>query len=125
MRISDWSSDVCSSDLRPNAIPLDEPAGQPELAIIAPQIGQLLGHPDIFRTSGLMKELHQDRPRGFSDDLEVADLDEITGVARSHVPFLWAVQPRAGSRRSEEHTSELHVTNAQIVCSLLIDTKNK
>src|SRR3546814_7346806 len=33
MRISDWSSDVCSSDLRPVAGQQDQPLGQPQRAI--------------------------------------------------------------------------------------------
>src|SRR3546814_4638846 len=95
MRISDWSSDVCSSDLQPNsrrcrkqlawAGPTSPPAAMPMLP-----------------TANSKVSLH-------------------SWDSRRRLPSLPAARLSPG--RSEEHTSELQVTNAHLVCRLLLEKK--
>src|SRR3546814_4827844 len=87
MRISDWSSDVCSSDLRPVVLALD--------ALLDPQLLRRILDVHVFdrdRTAvGLLEPLH-DLPQGRGLEAEdVVDEDRPVPVVR----------------RSEEHTSEL------------------
>src|SRR3546814_10074876 len=90
MRISDWSSDVCSSDLVPGKalalllwLPLLWPSrglpGQGEAELVVLDVGQ--GLSVLVRTArhGLLYDMGPAQPDGFD----------------------------AGERRSEEHTSEL------------------
>src|SRR3546814_2069467 len=105
MRISDWSSDVCSSDLQVSALAAVI-AAQPRLllrglmAIPAP-------HPDLerrreafIRMKALFDALAAQHPQvdtlsmGMSEDIELAVAEGATMV-------------RVGTARSEEHTSEL------------------
>src|SRR3546814_6515784 len=104
MRISDWSSDVCSSDL-PAVARLDLD-GAPRL---------LLGgriEPGLLQAEGMHGEdrvitRHVGRPvrKGAFDPvpeharLAGVEVDEMPGLARQDVP--WIVG------RSEEHTSEI------------------
>src|SRR3546814_8791175 len=51
MRISDWSSDVCSYDLKPaTAVPI-RPSGKPE-NLLRRRIDQITHHHDLSRTRG-------------------------------------------------------------------------
>src|SRR3546814_7238796 len=92
MRISDWSSDVCSSDLRPSALLHKEDAAALPLAVLQPDIGQRLVLEHLRLDAGITREdlaeLHLLQPQR----LDVGDPQ-----------FL---QPFA-LHRSEEHTSEL------------------
>src|SRR3546814_5682631 len=91
MRISDWSSDVCSSDLRVRS--------QPKLAV-----GLAFVERGIERDIELRRGQPLQRPRHVEPRMRVAaHLD--SPLARREVE----VQQRrpAQSRRSEEHTSEL------------------
>src|SRR3546814_10353128 len=91
MRISDWSSDVCSSDL-PGQFTLGlglvqtDEAGHP--AIAEPQPVQLV---EQTRPGRVREAAHADRPQ-----VRITEL-------RRHATR----QRRIGQPRSEEHTSEL------------------
>src|SRR3546814_7182168 len=82
MRISDWSSDVCSSDLAGTASMI--------AAAAAADVGRFV------HVSSL-----------------AAREPELSAYGRS----------KAESERSEEHTSELPVTNAHLVCRLPLEKK--
>src|SRR3546814_5051418 len=89
MRISDWSSDVCSSDLVEAEHHIVVPRGQHPGVIIAPAI--TLDHNQMLpvdRTDRARDALEQRRQRG--------------------IALLLAAMPAAlAVERSEEHTSEL------------------
>src|SRR3546814_4751848 len=119
MRMSDWSSDVCSSDLDLDAAAHDDVLAAPDEAIEARQIAiagdleQVAGPvaPPLverrFRHLGLAiiaeedagpRDTHLARPLRLLDLLTAVRIDEMGGeVARR----------RKGRPRSEEHTSEL------------------
>src|SRR3546814_2288857 len=92
MRISDWSSDVCSSDLKQHGLSLDGTAPRSTQRYVADRISAASGDED----DSLVPD-HGDRTRRHAD-----------GTGRG-----WAGQRHAGraagddARRSEEHTSEL------------------
>src|SRR3546814_3472245 len=109
MRISDWSSDVCSSDL------------VSEGGWGADAIVHLGKHGTVEWLPGKAMALST----GCHPDATVAD-----------VPFFYPFvvnDPGEGTQakrrthavviRSEEHTSELQVTNAHLVCRLLLEKK--
>src|SRR3546814_9909965 len=101
MRISDWSSDVCSSDL----IVEQAPAGRGLEALVRSYLS--IGHrdraelgcaasalaPEIARESLPARESFMRRTR------------EMTELIASTLPVDWAADIR--TERSEEHTSEL------------------
>src|SRR3546814_10818856 len=100
MRISDWSSDVCSSDLEPLALL----GGQPPAAAVGAGLER-----DAF---GLrLQEVPTERPTGEAS-LQVVDL-ELVGVAFVFFGEQQAIVVRIApdrldhAQRSEEHTSEL------------------
>src|SRR3546814_8975087 len=114
MRISDWSSDVCSSDLLERSLVLrNERADR--------AVGADIAHADdaIERDTAAQIDrvfrLRIRRERVFGR-IELAARIEI-GLARR--------QADIGARRSEEHTSEIQVTNAHPVCRLLLANKQK
>src|SRR3546814_7837098 len=95
MRISDWSSDVCSSDLRPFVFLEGQPLAQ-----------RLRNEQDIGEQDGGVKAEAADRLQG---DLggqfrRVAQVEEAAGLGPQFAVFR---QIAAGLARSEEHTSEL------------------
>src|SRR3546814_10335838 len=83
MRISDWSSDVCSSDLRAGGVDRQVP---PRLAVDGG--AQHFQQADIVALGA----------RGFGDREQ---------PRRAGIVGLVERMPEAGQRRSEEHTSEL------------------
>src|SRR3546814_8071401 len=98
MRISDWSSDVCSSDL-----------GQPRL-LVADQDREVLGHvaalhgvdADLFQSLGELLQLRR--------AVELAAIPETTGPGedrRDRVRGRILALLVLAVVRSEEHTSEL------------------
>src|SRR3546814_5190434 len=97
MRISDWSSDVCSSDL--NAIlrvrAFAESCGLPELSGKEPMGGHIMSH-DMVEAALL-------RRRGWG--VHMANLP--TGSHEEFPPTLTDLAVRDRRWRSEEHTSEL------------------
>src|SRR3546814_5129967 len=102
MRISDWSSDVCSSDLSPSQAG-QAPCGALKLnrrgsisAMVKPETGQANFSEKTMRFSGIAAPLRLPPTCCFS-------------------PFV----------RSEEHTSGTPVTNAHLVCRLLLEKKKK
>src|SRR3546814_1667349 len=111
MRISDWSSDVCSSDLRAAAASrfhalglspragggVAEIAGAEEGVELLRDAGEIGGHAaaDAFGHAGIDggDEAHRDRP----EQQRIHDIEEA-----------WAGAAGPGvEARSEEHTSEL------------------
>src|SRR3546814_2883259 len=92
MRISDWSSDVCSSDL------LADPA---QVDGLIPAVIEKFGRaPDLLvNNAALFAE-------GEWTDLSAAALAEMMQVNLS-APVMLAKTLVAASERSEEHTSEL------------------
>src|SRR3546814_7353305 len=95
MRISDWSSDVCSSDLNPHKYPRHPPPGR----IAAKLQNQVDGRPhiseDILALERRAPFQHQQR------ELLERPLDAV-GVDRRHRSGMPGIDCR-----SEEHTSEL------------------
>src|SRR3546814_8413437 len=117
MRISDWSSDVCSSDLRAAAGGLDEaartggataqPAHRGEDLPRPPQVGAALAsHRPVHRPS---EGDHPGRPR--SSDVFMTCPSSLIGrllPAKGKLPMHRTECTKPGSQsRSEEHTSEL------------------
>src|SRR3546814_2788050 len=108
MRISDWSSDVCSSDLplhRGDALPA-------ELALLGQQGGLRPLRARLapyLRASGCHQQLLQQlRPLPVSREADPAD--DPFGAAGPASAGLWQGRERArlaARGRSEEHTSEL------------------
>src|SRR3546814_6769130 len=109
MRISDWSSDVCSSDLR---------------AIHIVQMGASAG----FRHGKLSRPVRFSR-KGRMVDTKAAGSGVAGKVFRGSaacqrtVCFPGRLSPQGC--RSEEHTSEPPVTYAHLVCRLLLEKKKK
>src|SRR3546814_7315860 len=121
MRISDWSSDVCSSDL---VSARTVPFGALGMAVFsidlyfasagvtpaaAPALAEPLGALAFLGQAGHWRIL--------------ADLLLVSMFGGLYIVPLYAiVQQRAeADYRSEEHTSELQVTNAKLVCRLLLE----
>src|SRR3546814_4216244 len=97
MRISDWSSDVCSSDLGDSmTLPL-----QDSILIVdfGSQVTQLIAR--RVREAGVYSEIAP-----FNNAAEAFELLKPKGIILSGGPssVMWEDSPRA---RSEEHTSEL------------------
>src|SRR3546814_3064011 len=127
MRISDWSSDVCSSDLedamkfgRLNHIGVATPSIPAAVALYR----DLLGAEKIGEAFDLpaqkVRVCFVDAPNS------QIELPEPLGED-SPIATLLEKNPAGGQHhlcRSEEHTSELQVTNAHLVCRLLLE-KNK
>src|SRR3546814_9372811 len=121
MRISDWSSDVCSSDL-------ERASG----AVAAPGCCALSRDRGAERLS--RRREYAAWPLSLpGPDLEIAG-DQRKPHARHHVPHGSARQgdrprlsrprePRAQRERDRKSTRLNSVTNAQIVCRLLLEIK--
>src|SRR3546814_8347122 len=112
MRISDWSSDVCSSDLR-----------HPSCRVVraqrpAPDGRQQLSVAGAGAARGRRKRTGRPRP----DAAARARRRDRPGLAPA-ARCLRAVQAQRRRASSEEHTST-PVTNAHLVCRLLLEKKN-
>src|SRR3546814_2043433 len=116
MRISDWSSDVCSSDLF-----IARPFGGLSINGNVGLLWTKLDAPGVF-VAGLPV-----------DNQPLALTPKFTGKGGARYDFetsgLGTISPwvqfsyrTATHNRSEEHKSELPVTNAQLICSLLLET---
>src|SRR3546814_4640734 len=94
MRISDWSSDVCSSDLRHHAeIVGDQDERKPELL---PQVGQ--------HAQNLRLDSDIERRRGLVSDQQLRIAHQ---RHRDHHALAQSPRELVRVLRSEEHTSEL------------------
>src|SRR3546814_9745984 len=94
---------------------------RPPLVVVGANDGMLHGFNASLGTNG-GKELFAYVPNDLIDELY-----ELTDPTYSHRYYVDGT-PRigdawVGNARSEEHTSELPVTNAQIVCRLLLEKK--
>src|SRR3546814_9951189 len=99
MRISDWSSDVCSSDLRRRPEPFDLGGQQPDVERHEPD---RCAQP--HRGYGLLGR--DDQPRQGADPVASIDRDARPGEPEpAERPDAAALSKRTA--RSEEHTSEL------------------
>src|SRR3546814_2001151 len=114
MRISDWSSDVCSSDLRtPPKREASPPAKKPSPA----------------KSTGSDSRSTRDRPRGsrLGDDFLKGITDQASD-SKSQTPRASSVSPQvlagleAAIRRQTIGRANVctPVTNAQLVCRLLL-----
>src|SRR3546814_8223691 len=130
MRISDWSSDVCSSDLVRAEIgthsrqrdgqrrPVDESHRGREHAG-----GE---HHALAPRRGFLAELS--RARFCFDNAATARLykrlwHSSTSPLICRCSSVLCRRFEVADQRSEEHTSELQVTNAHLVCRLLLEKK--
>src|SRR3546814_1463467 len=121
MRISDWSSDVCSSDLRGRlAVLADVGAVEGEVAGVARP------HPVVDVAAE-----RADAARRRVDQAHVADLqvpEQAVGVAAGETVKAAAVAAAffaAGDQlRSEEHTSELQSLMRLSYAALVLNKKN-
>src|SRR3546814_3540031 len=113
MRISDWSSDVCSSDLFGTRVP---PAARRAVAMallaLSPGIAVVHAPARLFERMAQRRPLHGARaqpvPRSAADhriDADIRDIEDIDPVAQPGKGRL-AAEGRV-ARRTEEHTSEL------------------
>src|SRR3546814_9789049 len=93
MRISDWSSDVCSSDL--------QAAGREQRA----QPGALAHHRPDAQCRRLVQGIRRQAGREILSEARGADAD-LVGHPQSAGAGMAVRRPRTDSR-SEEHTSEL------------------
>src|SRR3546814_10048411 len=115
MRISDWSSDVCSSDLMSQALK---------------EIADALGLGLIYMTSfDKANRTSIDSPRGFGMDTALPVFQEVR--EKTGCPVLTAVHEPdqcadiAEAVDVDRQSTRLNSrTNAQLVCSLLLE-KNK
>src|SRR3546814_10695024 len=124
MRISDWSSDVCSSDLFGIG-----GAGRVQRGILR----HLTGNALIGRRAGEV-ETSLDVGRNPVSDIEIAAYGipiamvaiAVDPLRRNSGKIIERPGNAAGAGlRSEEHTYELPVTNAHLVCRLLLEKKQK
>src|SRR3546814_5581769 len=99
MRISDWSSDVCSSDLVESA----QARFFRTLAALAPGFG-LLG--TLAGMVAMLRELGTGDIARVGSGMAVAMLATLYGVVLSNLIFK-PIAIKIEQRRSEEHTSEL------------------
>src|SRR3546814_9712333 len=99
MRISDWSSDVCSSDLRPEAFATIDPAGSDHEEGIE---RRRRNHVERRRLERRCARAHDDENAGEADDHRPP-------APPTHVLAQQRHRERGNEhgRRSEEHTSEL------------------
>src|SRR3546814_9028837 len=101
MRISDWSSDVCSSDLAKHQKPRMDVFSRPQKAEKSPNYGaecEQLGATRLFRFRDTVHNRTQLPAPGQSPPIRTASF----GTARTMNPVSWGRHDR-----SEEHTSEL------------------
>src|SRR3546814_6528318 len=109
MRISDWSSDVCSSDLMVEAIRSDTAIGDEEkelLQVASVPLYKILTVQAAYGR-GMATDDRDTLAEIASIDLLYAILERITAEAgRSMASFIAADEAKLAIR-SEEHTSEL------------------
>src|SRR3546814_5122821 len=121
MRISDWSSDVCSSDLAAQLAafqgrvrPIDSQTVQPHRVLVAEAVG-VGADDDTFLRLILTADIGIGQHKGSGH--RVRDRDDRVGVGRpqdgsglalySEVAIVDEQIDRVVTKRSEEHTSEL------------------
>src|SRR3546814_1479637 len=102
MRISDWRSDVCSSDLSSEAAPGAGMPPPPEVSV-ATVLSKPVHQWDTFNGRVTAVESVQLRPR-VSGYVQRVAFDEGQEVEKGDLLFV--IDPRP-YQRSEEHTSEL------------------
>src|SRR3546814_2315458 len=111
MRISDWSSDVCSSDLWPESVAarvLDEPtpwdAGTHLMQRASPASWEMIVA---------------------ADPLADGNREAIQACREAATKAKKPVRCTIEIKRSEEHTSELQSLMRNLVCRLLLEKKQK
>src|SRR3546814_2148727 len=130
MRISGWSSDVCSSDRQGEKAArfIHGVADGAEGAAQTDEVQEIA----VLAGRGVGPLAHRARTgeRAVKADIETAPLaildvaDEPVAPGTASVGEIVAADV-FGVRRSEEHTSEPPVTNAHLVCRLLLEKKKK
>src|SRR3546814_1950009 len=110
MRISDWSSDVCSSDLRPRAVRsrfvLPAARGSP---VHGEKNGKAAWRNGPKKLTFCMHEVLKPRlAAGFIESLGVGNMELALNFLGKLLDAVHAGRSNAGDiHRSEEHTSEL------------------
>src|SRR3546814_3742358 len=110
MRISDWSSDVCSSDLVHTLLTGNAASGIQDHGPVAPglriaQIEQVRGHRSIERRRTRDNDLV--RHAGFEVEIDIVDAGRRHRQAAADVEICHNARAARIDGRSEEHTSEL------------------
>src|SRR3546814_5358279 len=111
MRISDWSSDVCSSDLDSGSVTLNGVRVESKAASITSQLTQSDQTQDITIGSGSALKINNgnllqvNRTTAGMDGVVTLTL-EAGSTSAGNIVDLDGLNP-GGSGRSEEHTSEL------------------
>src|SRR3546814_10098100 len=112
MRISDWSSDVCSSDLRrwaDRAADLSATRSSPTGASVMDTLGWILpdGDKDLERAAALLERAHEATPGsgtiGYHDAVALHRIGRDSAARQ----LLQSLLREARNFRSEEHTTEL------------------
>src|SRR3546814_1754830 len=114
MRISDWSADMCSSDLERLSAPL-------VISFHQQWRGDILQKPTRVHQDAPAKDLSS--PRTLAFQVRRPFRNRIISFRASSEAATSILPPGMG--RSEEHTSETPVTNAHPVCRLLLEKKKK
>src|SRR3546814_5246031 len=117
MRISDWSSDVCSSDLPDGFL-----IAKSKLSSSSTSSAIKSGDRGLARRSRTSPTAWSTETLDVSIFLRIGNLPNPTFLPTGS-DFIEC--PKAEPSRSEEHTSELQVTNAHLVCRLLLEKKKK
>src|SRR3546814_4172544 len=127
MRISDWSSDVCSSDLRDDGFlghvgPIWERVDE-EGVTLAFQATQKHANLRGVVHGGMLMTL-ADRLLGMHGRMRNENRSQATVQLDVHFFVTVRIGDVVTGRRTEEHRSETPVTNAHFVCRLLLGKKN-
>src|SRR3546814_8235938 len=136
MRISDWSSDVCSSELGAEPEVFDRIK---EVFDDFTQAALLMGGPGAGMAAKIVRNMmyyatwfaaSEAKRLAESAGVDIGKMATINQLSEADAsgPTMWLKSWAArdsipGGARSEEHTSETPVTNANIVCRLLLDKK--
>src|SRR3546814_3437297 len=122
MRISDWSSDVCSSDLTAPDMVTRLAVGIVVGVALSPLVAGVQGRFGVRRgvaaavvAGGLVLF--------FAAVVFVVAPPAVEQASRFSRELPATVEELYSWPRSEEHTSELQVTNAHLVCRILLEKK--
>src|SRR3546814_11659436 len=114
MRISDWSSDVCSSDLRARHQPVPDDRGR----AVGGRIGGAAMIAQIERVSRHMNTPDTSAQDNGRRPVVVAVATGKGGVGKTHVSVNVAVSPARGGKRVMLFSADLSLANAGSVLGL-------
>src|SRR3546814_2466910 len=111
MRISDWSSDVCSSDLKPAAAVPSRASKVSRKALAKSDEAQVVQRPDmdtLVKTDTVAEAVDVMSFQGRAESVPSSVLERFEQDAKpARAAMNDAIRQEGKSRRSEEHTSEL------------------